>query len=324
MHVSDWKSRFDTWWKHTPTSDLKLSSRRIAGTVADVYTSVGDEKTCVAVKTVSSDSSDIMHDNIMLFSEYHLHAYVLSLYDKEKRTRRLINLHWIKKIRLRGHTVVAFAMDRLYETWYNRTKTTFLPSEWKRQALVELKHWNHRWGVFHRDPHLNNLGVLPSGEWCFFDMSMSCLSNGTACHNKNAFYPPGEYPSFNMDVAILNASWCQYQNNDSWATLKRSWHVSLPRVWKRRTPVLVNGCIFGRQAKYISKQGSHFLTLEFKINRSFCESIDERACTIRGIPVAFNICKHYPDHVSIRCIINKQHVKPDVNHPHIAYYMYDI
>ena len=323
MHAS-WEQRFETWWRHTPITPMNLSSRRIAGTIADVYTSVRDGDTCLAMKTVSSDSKKIMHDNIMLFSEYSLHAYVLSLYDKETRTPRLVNLHWIKKIRLRGHTVVAFAMDRLYETWYNRTKTTFLPMEWKRQALVELKHWNHRWGVFHRDPHLNNLGVLPDGRWCFFDMSMACLSNGTACYNKNAFYPPDEYPSFNMDVAILNASWCQYQNNDSWTTLKRSWHVSPPESWKRRTPVLVGDCIFGRQAKYISNAGTHFLTVEFKIKRSLCETIADGMCTMRGIPVPFKVHRYYADHISIRCSVNKQEVKPDVNHPHIAYYMYDI
>jgi len=325
MNVSDWKTRFDIWWRHTPTEEMNLSSRRVAGTVADVYTSVGDDKTCVAVKTVSADSSkSTMHDNMMLFSEYQIHMYVYNLYVKENRKLRLIRLHWIKKIKLRGHTVVAFAMDRLYETWYNRTKATFLPLQWKQEALLELKHWNHRWGVFHRDPHLNNIGILPNKEWVFFDMSMACLSNGTTVHNDDAFYAKDEYPSFNMDTAIFNASWCQYQNDASWNMIKRAWRLTHPSIWKPRVPVVLRGCVLGRQGKFIKTLLNKRVAVEMKIKRCFCASQDGVTCTIHGIPVRFKLYGISEQNVVIRISIHQDLVKPDVHHPHIAYYMYDI
>ncbi len=108
MHAS-WEQRFETWWRHTPITPMNLSSRRIAGTIADVYTSVRVGDTCLAMKTVSSDSKKIMHDNIMLFSEYHIHRMIQEIYDKEERPSRLVRVHWIRKIELRGNVVVAFA-----------------------------------------------------------------------------------------------------------------------------------------------------------------------------------------------------------------------
>ena len=79
-----WEQRFESWWRNTPVTNMHLPSRRQMGTVAQVFTSVRDGDKCYAVKTVSSDSKKVMHDNIMLFSEYQIHIMVQELYRKEK------------------------------------------------------------------------------------------------------------------------------------------------------------------------------------------------------------------------------------------------
>lgn len=317
-----WEQRFESWWRNTPVTDMHLPSRRQMGTVAQVFTSVRDGDKCYAVKTVSSDSKKIMHDNIMLFSEYQIHTMVQELYEKEQRPSRLVRVHWIRKINLHGETVVAFAMDRLHETWYNRTRAGYLPAAWKEEALAELNHWNRYWGFFHRDPHLNNVGILPDGSWCFFDLSMSCFTNGLTVYNKEAFYKKEDTMTFHLDPAILNASWCQYQNDSSWALVQRAWRLSKAETWKRRTPVTVDGCIFAKKGRYLRVDQTK-LVVEVRIPKRFVESHDEDICIVRGIPTIFQLHNYNDHYVSITVRLSRKDVKPDVKHPHIAYYLYD-
>ena len=321
MHAS-WEQRFETWWRHTPITPMNLSSRRIAGTIADVYTSVRDGDTCLAMKTVSSDSKKIMHDNIMLFSEYHIHHMIQEMYDKEQRPSRLVRVHWIRKIELRGNIVVAFAMDRLHETWYHRTRGGFLPTEWKQEALTELHHWNTSWGFFHRDPHLNNIGILPNGQWCFFDLSMSCFSNGMTVHNKDAFYHKEDTMNFHLDPAILNASWCQYQNDASWALVQRAWKCTKPTAWKKRTPVVLQNCLFAHKGRFLGVKNDT-VQVAVRISQRFVESFDDDICIIRGIQTFFQVQTYNDTHVTVCIHLYPKDVRPDVKHQHIAYYMYE-
>ena len=318
-----WEKRFETWWRHTPVTQMNLASRRISGTIADVYTSVHDGKNTYAVKTVSSDSNKIMHDNIMLFSEYHIHNMVQNLYIKENRFSRLVRLHWIKKISLRGNVVVAFAMDRLRETWYNRTRVGYLPTAWKQEALTELNHWNRAWGFFHRDPHLNNVGILPNDTWCFFDLSMSCFSNGLSVFNKEAFYDSSDNMTFHLDPAILNASWCQYQNDSSWALVQRAWKSSKAEVWKSRTPVIIENCIFAKKGRFTRIEDNQ-IVVEVRISKRFVDSHNEEICVIRGIPTYFTFVSQNDRVITILIRLERRDVKPDVHHQHIAYYLYEI
>ena len=318
-----WEQRFETWWRHTPVTEMNLASRRISGTVADVYTSVRDGLSTYAVKTVSSDSKKIMHDNIMLFSEYHIHKMIQDMYTKEKRPSRLVHIHWIKKVSLRGNIVVAFAMDRLRETWYNRTRVGYLPATWKQEALAELNYWNRAWGFFHRDPHLNNVGILPNDTWCFFDLSMSCFTNGLCVYNKDAFYKSSDNMTFPLDPAILNASWSQYQNDSSWALVQRAWKSAKPEVWKPRTPVEIDNCIFAKKGRFTRVENDK-IVVEVRISQRFVDSHDDDTCVIRGVPTVFQL-ESYNDrvvHMLIR--LERRDVKPDVKHQHIAYYLYEI
>lgn len=321
MHTT-WEKRFETWWRNTPVSDMQLSTRRISGTVADVYTSVRGETRTYAVKTVCADSRRIMHDNIMLFSEYQIHKMIQDMYEKENRTSRLVPVHWIKKITVRGNTVVAFAMDRLRETWYNRTRVGYLPTAWKQEALAELSHWNRCWGFFHRDPHLNNIGILPDERWCFFDLSMSCFMNGLTVYNKDPFYKDTDSMTFHLDPAILNASWCQYQNDASWALVQRAWKCAKPDTWKKRTPVMIDNCIFAKRGRYIRTDQSK-LVVEVSVPFKFVESHDEDVCVIRGIQTFFQIQSFNERRMTFLIRLDTRDVKPDVKHQHIAYYLYD-
>ena len=320
--MQEWVSRFETWWNETPVSNYNLSHRRIAGTIADVYTSVQDGDKCVAVKTVCRDSTNIMHDNIMLFSEYTIHSMVLDLYDKENRKPRLVRLHWLKKINIRGNTVVAFAMDRLHETWYNRTRSGYLPIHWKGEALAELSHWNTVWGFFHRDPHLNNIGVL-NDEWIFFDLSMSCFSTGLTVYNKEAFYEETECLNFHLDPAILNASWCRYQNDSSWKMIQCAWKSSTPSQWKPRTPIIIKNCILAKNGRFLSYQGN-MLSVEIKIPKRFVTKYTRDICFIRGMPSSLIVQSVSDNNVTCVTYVHKTDVKVDIDNQHIAYYLYEI
>ena len=317
----EWKTRFEAWWRVTPTCDMSLGSRRIAGTTADVYTSIIDEGRCVAIKTVAHDSADVMHDNCMLFSEYHIHERVQRLYKEEGRRQRLVPVYWVRKIRLHGRTVVAFAMERIRETWYNRACGTELPRAWKEEVLFELTHWNRKWGFFHRDPHLNNLGILPSGDWCIFDVSMAAFIDGTTVYNEEAFYDSNDHMAFHRDGAIFTYSWCVYQKDVATDLIKDAWRRSKPHAWPRRTPVVIRNCPLARRGRFREVQGDRVRCV-VKIPNNHV-SRRGLTCRVHGIPHDFEVQQRSRAHTSIVLDLDARHVVADVEHAHIAYYLFD-
>ena len=317
-----WQARFDHWWKHTETQQLDLPTRRIAGTSADVYTSVRDGDRHVAIKTVARDSADVMHDNCMLFSEFHMHEAIQRRYIGEKRPLRILPVYWIRKIALKDRVVVAFAMERLRETWYNRTCSEPIPAVWKREVLNELDHWNRAWGVFHRDPHLNNIGIRESGEWCLFDVSMSAFADGTSIYNRNAFYDASDVLAFHRDAAIFNFSWCSYQNDVASSIVKDAWSRTRPHLWPKRTPVLIKNCLLANKGRFVEREGSN-VRVQIKLPN---DALDYRGhvCSLYGVPTTFECVLRTAKTTSVIISVPGNKVRADVQHVHIAYYLFDI
>lgn len=332
------EKEFGNWWNdlkiesvtmrlphHLKSFDYKNiidSSSLVKGTYCNVFKRYYQEDhTVIAIKYTSFHNKEKL---IALWQEYKIHKKIYDSYIEENLEPKVIQPLWIKKIALNNglHSpFLAIGLERIEETVYDyllKNKGDNSQSrKWKEDIIQELKRLREKYKFYHRDCHINNVGIVQN-TWKIFDFGMAIfkdvmpyIGNGS---NVN-FYWNNSLPSNIFDERILRFSWNEYGDNDDWVTYElKKIAKSSPKYWTEGMFVVVKNHPLTKNGKFsfITEKGNIVILLEIPGKK-------EKTLNLKTAPSA-----EYESTLTgytLECEFKKEDVLPDITQTFIHYYL---
>ena len=204
--------------EHFKIEHCVMSDHVTTGTYCKIYKKCyGEEHSPPFVlKTIKSKNAKY---DVDLYVEYCIHVELYNTYKGQKA--RCPKPLWLKYVQFNGkETKLAFAMEPFDTTLYNYIKRnkgeTTKTRQWKDEIIQELNRLRTKHQFYHRDLHLNNIGVL-NDDWLIFDFGMSMIHSLQPYYGNNQVvsYEKDETPSDEHDERQLRWSWACYGDRDS-------------------------------------------------------------------------------------------------------------
>ena len=310
----DWVSKFFSW-KTKNEDDIKymflrnsidssmfkiehvaMSDHVTTGSYCKIYKKCYGKESTPPFVLKTNKSNNAKYD-IDLYAEYCIHVELYNTYKDQKA--RCPKPLWLKYVSFNGkQKKLAFAMEPFDTTLYNHMKynggETDKTRQWKDEIIQELNILRTKYQFYHRDLHLNNIGVH-NNDWLIFDFGMSMIHSLQPYYENNQIvsYEKDEIPSDEHDERLLRWSWACYGDRDREyiKQLKNQIKTCEVSKWKANMPVIIQGRLKGR---YIQRKGEkvvvHLLNKRKREDKDYTLSV--------------------------------QSVKPDSSHGHILYYLY--
>jgi hypothetical protein len=200
---------------------------------------------------------------------------------------------------------LAFALETFDETLHSylidKGGDTETSRVWKVEIVKELRDLHEKWGFYHRDVHIKNVGIK-GNDWILFDFGMSLVGPLQPYRkNQNVFYERTSAPSIGHDERLLRLSWASFGDADSEYVDQECEKIKQcdTSFWRRDMPVLLS-C--GKHGIFLWEEDDGRVLVEVKTKRK------------RGDTKKSTVCSSFPS----------TSVKPDVQHEHIAYYVSNI
>jgi len=267
------------------------------GTYSRVYKECYDENgKKIALKVLNNDD---IHSEIELFAEYKIHKTLYDKYIEAGLEPKCVKPIWLRKVKINGgHYQLGLGMELFNETLATHiiiNKETDETRQWKKEILTEIKRLNTEWKFYHRDIHINNIG-LTENSWCFFDFGMSRFDT-LSPYNEGGicFYQENVIPSNSQDERILRFSWAEFGDDDKEYIEKeqRKMVTSDPTIWYKNMPVVFKNHPKSENGYFIWIEEDGKLLIELDIKNT------------EG---------------AIQCALKREDVLPDMIYDHIVYY----
>ena len=310
-----WTAKFDLW-KHTHKNDVvymflrdsidadkfklehvAMSDHITTGTYCKIYKKCYGEEHSPPFVLKTNKSNNEKYD-IDLYAEYCMHVELYNTYKDQEKVRCPKPL-WLNYVQFNGkQTKLAFAMEPFDTTLYHYIKDnkgdTTKTRQWKDEIIQELNTLRTKHQFYHRDLHLNNIGVC-NGDWLIFDFGMAMIHSLQPYYGNGLVvsYEEDEIPSDEHDERLLRWSWACYGDRDLTYIKQLKKQIKACEVfkWKKHMPVIVQGRSKGI---FIHKEGEK-IVVHLRNKRK----------------------REDKDHA-----LSVQSVKPDSSHEHILYYLY--
>ncbi len=259
-----------------PKKDLVNIDKYGTGSYCKVFTECYDEDgKKIAIKILKESSSD--DDNIELYSEWVIHDKVYQQFLVAGIEKNCVRPLWVRMISFNGgQRVICLGMECFDKTLYKyllREKgDTTLTREWKKEIISSLNLLRQQVGFYHRDLHINNVGVL-GDNWQFFDFGMTMIDNIKPWQRPGiSFYAPlEEIQSDINDERILRFSWGDFGDRDREFINGEILKIrnSSPQKWKREMPVKIKGHKLSKRGTFIciEKSGTLLVSLPIRENK---------------------------------------------------------
>ena len=310
----DWPTKFELWKNEHKNDVVYMFLRnsvdadkfKLEHAVMSDYTTTGSYckiyKKCYGEEhsppfVLKTNKSKNEKYDIDLYAEYCIHVEIYNTYKNQKA--RCPKPLWFKYVCFNGKDIkIAFAMEPFDTTLYNYMKDnggeTTETRRWKGEIIKELNMLRTKHRFYHRDLHLNNIGVY-NNDWLIFDFGMSTIHSLEPYYGNNHMvsYEEDETPSDEHDERLLRLSWACYGGGDYAyiQQLKKQINECDISKWKIQMPVIIQ-----RRSKgiFIRKEGDNVVIHQYNKRKRHGK---------------YNI-------------LSVNSVKPDSSHGHILYYLY--
>ena len=261
FQFEDWKRLYERFVAATgaaaagqtikPLKHVLRSDTRSIGSYSSVFVDVDVDEPCVVKIPLQST----LCANVGLFSEAVVHAYVQT----RSKSNHVVRMIKCAIMLVDGETTVCVFLEKMDSTlcrFFGHPAKTKMLETWRSQIHAELDALNAR-GIFHRDAHVGNIGVV-NGTWKLFDFGMSRVvlarTTNQEPYCEEGFYEIDDVVVCGHDARVFEYSWHMF-GKCSMAPNVQDMVRTPATQWRKYTPVVDE---FGNSVSYVRIDGNVF------------------------------------------------------------------